>query len=146
VGLEVIAVDTIGNYGLYHGMPLSVSRHLTSYNAGVHHDRVSFWRPGHSKGVIAGEGLPVSSVLGILIAICILLVPGTYSVGCVAALGLSNALLWPAIWPQALKGLSGKALNRGAAILIMGIAGGAIMPLVYGWVARSSNNQMAYWL
>jgi fucose permease len=45
-----------------------------------------------------------------------------------------------------LKGLSGKALNRGSAILIMGIAGGAIMPLVYGWVAKSSNNQQAYWL
>lgn len=146
VGLEVMAGDTIGNYGLYHGMPLSVARHLTSYT-------LAFTMAGYLFGALAiprllsqEKAFLASSVLGIVIAICVLVVPGKYSVGCVALLGLSNALLWPAIWPQALKGLSGKALNRGAAILIMGIAGGAIMPLVYGWVAKSSNNQTAYWL
>jgi FHS family L-fucose permease-like MFS transporter len=146
VGLEVMAGDTIGNYGLYHGMPLSVARHLTSYT-------LAFTMAGYLFGALAiprllsqEKAFLVSSVLGIVIAISVLVVPGKYSVGCVALLGLSNALLWPAIWPQALKGLSGKALNRGAAILIMGIAGGAIMPLVYGWVAKSSNNQTAYWL
>ncbi|MHA4808432.1 sugar MFS transporter [Flavitalea flava] len=146
VGLEVIAGDTIGNYGLYHKMPLSVSKHLTSYT-------LAFTVVGYLFGALAiprfisqERALLFSSVLGIFIAMGILVVPGTYSVGGVALLGLSNALLWPAIWPQALKGLTGKALNRGAAILIMGIAGGAIMPLVYGWVAKGSNNQLAYWL
>ena len=146
VGLEVIAGDTIGNYGLYHGMPLSVSKHLTSYT-------LAFTMVGYLFGALAiprlvsqEKAFLFSSVLGIFIAVLVILIPGTYSVGCVALLGLSNALLWPAIWPQALKGLSGKALSKGSAILIMGIAGGAIMPLVYGWVARSSNNQVAYWL
>jgi glucose/galactose transporter len=146
VGLEVVAGDTIGNYGLYHELPLSVSRHLTSYT-------LAFTMIGYLFGALAiprvlsqEKAFLISSVLGIFIVAGILLVPGVYSVGCVAALGLSNALLWPAIWPQALKGLRGKALNQGSAILIMGIAGGAIMPLVYGWVARSSNNQLAYWL
>ena len=146
VGLEVMAGDTIGNYGLYHGMPLSIARHLTSYT-------LAFTMVGYLFGALAipklisqERAFLLSSVLGVVISIAILIIPGKYSVGCVAALGLSNALLWPAIWPQALRGLSGKALSRGAAILIMGIAGGAIMPLVYGWVARGSNNQSAYWL
>lgn len=146
VGLEVMAGDTIGNYGLYHGMPLSIARHLTSYT-------LAFTMVGYLVGALAiprfipqERAFLFSSVLGIAISVAIIVIPGKYSVGCVAALGLSNALLWPAIWPQALRGLSGRALSRGSAILIMGIAGGAIMPLVYGWVARGSNNQSAYWL
>jgi FHS family L-fucose permease-like MFS transporter len=146
VGLEVMAGDTIGNYGLYHGMPLSIAKHLTSYT-------LAFTVAGYLFGALAiprlitqERAFLVSSVLGVVISLAVLFAPGRYSVGCVAALGLSNALLWPAIWPQALKGLSGKALSQGSAILIMGIAGGAIMPLVYGWVAKSSNNQSAYWL
>jgi fucose permease len=146
VGLEVMAGDTIGNYGLYHGMPLSIARHLTSYT-------LAFTMAGYLFGALAipriisqERAFLLSSVLGVVISLAVLVVPGKYSVAGVAALGLSNALLWPAIWPQALRGLSGRALSRGAAILIMGIAGGAIMPLVYGWAARSSNNQAAYWL
>jgi len=146
VGLEVMAGDTIGNYGLYHGMPLSIAKHLTSYT-------LAFTVAGYLFGTMAiprlitqERALLVSSVLGVFLSLAVLFTPGRYSVGCVAALGLSNALLWPAIWPQALKGLSGKALSRGSAILIMGIAGGAIMPLVYGWVAKAGNNQSAYWL
>ncbi|MDB5117643.1 MAG: glucose/galactose transporter, partial [Mucilaginibacter sp.] len=80
------------------------------------------------------------------ISILVIVVPGNASIAFVALLGLSNALLWPAIWPQALKGLKGAQLSRGSAILIMGIAGGAIMPLVYGWLAHISNNQIAYLL
>jgi fucose permease len=127
-------------------MPLSIAKHLTSYT-------LAFTLAGYLFGALAiprlvtqERAFQVSSLLGVFISLAVLFAPGKYSVGCVAALGLSNALLWPAIWPQALKGLSGKALSQGSAILIMGIAGGAIMPLVYGWVAKGSNNQIAYWL
>lgn len=146
VGLEVMAGDTIGNYGLYHGMPLSIAKHLTSYTLAFTVAGYLFGALAIPKLVTQERAFLVSSVLGVFISLAVLFAPGKYSVGCVAALGLSNALLWPAIWPQALKGLSGKALSRGSAILIMGIAGGAIMPLAYGWVAKGSNNQSAYWL
>jgi fucose permease len=88
----------------------------------------------------------ISSCLGLFISVLILLLPGTASVVCVALLGLANAMLWAAIWPQALKGLQGKKLARGSAVLIMGIAGGALLPLLYGWLAKISNNQYAYWI
>jgi len=50
---------------------------------------------------------------------------------CIAILGLANAIMWPAIWPLAIDGL-GKFTKTGSAWLIMMIAGGAILPLVYG--------------
>jgi fucose permease len=66
------------------------------------------------------------------------------SIAAVALLGFANALLWPAIWPQALRGLTGAKLNRMSAVLIMGIAGGAILPVIYGWISHYFNNQVAY--
>src|SRR5690606_36162438 len=87
-----------------------------------------------------------STWLALAITLFIIFVPGTASIACLALLGLANALLWPAIWPQALKGLEGKLLNKGSAILIMGIAGGALLPLAYGWLAQHFNNQQAYWI
>ncbi len=146
VGLEVLAGDTIGNYGLYHGMPLSVSRHLTSYTLAATVVGYLFGALAIPRLISQEKAFLCSSILGIVISLLVIFTPGVTSVMFVACLGLSNALLWPAIWPQALKGLNGKALSRGSAILIMGIAGGAIMPLVYGFIAGNTNNQVAYWL
>ncbi|SEA75497.1 sugar MFS transporter [Pedobacter hartonius] len=144
VGLEVIAGDTIGNYGIYHGLSLDVAKSLTSYT-------LASTMAGYIFGVYAiprfipqEKAYLYSAWFGVLISLLVIFVPGATSIAFVALLGLANALLWPAIWPQALRGLSGKMLNRGSAILIMGIAGGAIMPLVYGALARYTNNQYAY--
>jgi FHS family L-fucose permease-like MFS transporter len=146
VGLEVLAGDTIGNYGLYHGLNLNVAKSLTSFTLAATVIGYLFGALAIPKLISQEKAYFYSSVLGIFIAILVMIVPGTASIGFVAALGLSNAVLWPAIWPQALKGLKGAQLNRGSAILIMGIAGGAIMPLVYGWLSRVTNNQIAYCL
>lgn len=146
VGTEVLAGDTIGNYGLFHGLGLDTAKNLASFTlAGM--------MIGYIGGVL---GIPklisqqkafyYSSLLGLLITLAIIFVPGKASIICLAVLGLANALLWPAIWPQALSGLKGKQLNKGSAILIMGIAGGALLPLGYGWLAKYFNNQNAYWI
>ena len=62
----------------------------------------------------------------------------------VALLGLANSLVWPAVWPLALNSL-GKFTKTGSALLIMAIAGGALLPLLYGKLAVRSH-QSAYWL
>ena len=69
------------------------------------------------------------------------LLPDTIAM--IALLGLANAMVWPTIWPLALAGL-GKFTPQGSAILIMGIAGGAILPLAYGGLADMLSSQMAY--
>ena len=66
------------------------------------------------------------------------------SVTFVALLGLANALVWPTIWPLALEDL-GKHTAKGSALLIMAIAGGALLPLAFGKIAALSGNmQEAY--
>jgi len=63
----------------------------------------------------------------------------------VALMGLANALVWPAMWPLALDGL-GKFTKTGSAMLIMAIAGGAVLPLAYGKLAVVFSTQSAYWI
>jgi fucose permease len=75
--------------------------------------------------------LKVSALLGILLTFCIVFSSGFTSVLFVAALGIANALVWPAIWPLTLKGL-GKFTKTASALLIMAISGGAIIPPLYG--------------
>jgi fucose permease len=67
------------------------------------------------------------------------------SVTFVALLGFANAIVWPAIWPLALHGL-GRFIKTGSALLIMAIAGGALLPLVWGKLADLSSTQAAYWI
>jgi FHS family L-fucose permease-like MFS transporter len=144
VGLEVIAGDTIGNYGIYHGLSLNVAKHLTSYTLASTMVGYLFGAYAIPKFISQEKAFTYSSCLGIIISLLAIFVPGTGSIVFIALLGLANALLWPAIWPQALKGLKGKQLNQGAAILIMGVAGGAIMPLIYGLLTKYTGNQYAY--
>lgn len=146
VGLEVIAGDTIGNYGIYHGLSLNVAKHLTSYTLASTMLGYLFGAYAIPKIISQEKAFTYSAALGIIISLLAIFVPGTASIAFIALLGLANALLWPAIWPQALKGLKGKQLNQGSAILIMGVAGGAIMPLVYGALAKYTNNQYAYFI
>jgi fucose permease len=65
----------------------------------------------------------------------------------IAALGFANSIMWPAIWPLAIEGL-GKFMKIGSALLIMGIAGGAILPLIYGALADvpAIGARQAYWI
>jgi fucose permease len=63
----------------------------------------------------------------------------------VGFLGLANALVWPAVWPLAIHDL-GRFIKTGSAMLIMAIAGGAILPLVWGYLADVWSMQQAYWI
>jgi len=63
----------------------------------------------------------------------------------VALLGLANALVWPAMWPLTLEGL-GRFTKTASALLVMAIAGGALLPLAYGKLADIFSTQAAYWI
>ena len=77
----------------------------------------------------------------------VLFTSGYTAITFIALLGLSNSLMWPAIWPLALEGL-GKFTKIGSALLIMGIVGGALLPLLYGWLKDNAHiqNNLAYGL
>jgi fucose permease len=67
------------------------------------------------------------------------------SIWFVVLLGLANSLVWAGIWPLALDGL-GRYTKLGASILIMGLCGNALMPLVYGYFADLYDVRTAYWV
>lgn len=146
VAVEVIAGDTISNYGIYHGVRLDVAKSLTSYTLASMLTGYVLGALFIPKLISQERAFLYCSLLGVLLTLLAVFVPGQTSIIFIALLGFANAMLWPAIWPLALRGLSGALLNRGSAILIMGIAGGAILPLVYSWLAHVSNNQLAYLL
>ena len=60
-------------------------------------------------------------------------------------LGISNSLMWSAIWPLALNGL-GRFTKMGGSILIIGLCGSAILPIIYGYFADHYNTHTAYWV
>lgn len=147
VGAEVIAGDTIGTYGQSQGVPLSKAKHLTSYT-------LAAMVIGYIIGIITipkfitqSKALMLSAITGIVLSVTAIFIDGYASVLCIALLGFANALVWPAIWPLAITGL-GPHTKTGSALLIMAIAGGAILPLIYGRLADLPRigPQQAYWV
>ncbi len=70
---------------------------------------------------------------------------GISSVAFVALLGLANSLMWPSIWPLAIDSL-GRFTKTGSSLLIMAVSGGALIPLLYGWLADKFSSHHAYWI
>ncbi len=145
VGAEVIAGDTIIRYGISMGIPIDTAKIFTSLT-------LFSMIIGYILGIIfiprfisQEKALSVSAILGIAFSLVTIFTPPMISVTFVALLGLANALVWPAIWPLALKGLHG-FIKTGSAMLIMAIAGGAFLPLVWGKLADIFTEQSAYWV
>lgn len=166
VGVEVIAGDTIIRYGESIGIAMESAKYFTSitllsmiigYIIGIICIPVYFTQVTALKG---------SAILGVIFSLCAILIPADktlimpfidmntfkqvelaipVTVLFVALLGLANALVWPAIWPLAIAGL-GRFTKTGSAMLIMAIAGGALLPLLYGRLAMITSTQSAYWI
>ncbi|HEY4935738.1 MAG TPA: sugar MFS transporter, partial [Puia sp.] len=145
VGVEVIAGDTIINYGSSLGIPLSSAKFLASCT-------LSLMLAGYVIGIIVipkyisqVRVLKLSSVMGLIFISLALLTKGYVSVIFIALLGLANSLVWPSIWPLAINGL-GRFTKIGSSFLIVAVGGGALLPLLYGWLADKFSPHQAYWV
>lgn len=145
VGAEVMAGDTIIPYGKFWNIPMDTARTFTTFT-------LISMIIGYIIGVITipkyikqEKALTFSAILGLLLSLAAIFTKGYSSVACIALLGLANAIMWPAIWPLAIDGL-GRFTKFGSALLIMAIAGGALLPLIYGRLVDAFNAQQAYWL
>jgi fucose permease len=166
VGVEVIAGDTIIRYGQSIGIAMESAKYFTSltllgmiigYLAGI------IFIPRYLSQVTA---LKICTILGVIFSLGAILTPShlvfsmsfidimtfksielvlPVTVLFVALLGLANALVWPAMWPLTITGL-GRFTKTGSALLVMAIAGGAVLPLLYGKLAVSFSTQSAYWI
>ena len=145
VGAEVIAIDTIGLYGQYQGFDLNTAGKFSIYS-------LIALTIGYLLGIVLipkymsqRTALVICALLGFVFALGALFTDGWLSIGFVVLLSFAHALMWPSIWPLVLDGL-GRFTKIASALLIMGIVGGAILPLLYGALADASNRQMAYWI
>jgi len=147
VGVEVLAGDYIINFGSYLGQPIEYAKYLTSLT-------LFFMVAGYLVGVVlTPKYMKQETLLKINLFISLFLVAGVlYGSGKVAILmlallGFTHAIMWPAIWPMSIRGL-GRFTKTGSALLIMGIAGGAVVPYIYGSLsdANGGNLQQAFWI
>jgi fucose permease len=145
VGVEVLAGDYIINFGTYLGVPIEYAKYLTSLT-------LFFMLGGYLLGVVLipkvikqETALKLNGIGGLIFALGAVFLQGKTAVFCLAFLGFFHAVMWPAIWPMAIKGL-GKWTKTGSALLIMGIAGGAVIPFLYSrWAdAMGGNLQRAF--
>jgi glucose/galactose transporter len=130
LGVEVMAGDAIGMYGKHMGMPLDETKYFTSFTLFAMLTGYIIGIFTIPKYISQQKALAISAVLGIIFSTGVFVSEGYVAITFIALLGLANALMWPAIFPLAIDGL-GKFTKIGSALLIMGIAGGAIIPLIY---------------
>lgn len=143
VGAEVIAGDTIINYGKALGFDNAEAKYFTTYT-------LYGLLAGYLLGIVLiprvisqQTALRFGAVYGLVLTTATLLTSGFTSVLCVALLGFGLAPIWPALWPLALNRL-GRFTKLGSALLIMGISGGAILPLIHGYLTDTVSPQAAY--
>jgi FHS family L-fucose permease-like MFS transporter len=130
VGVEVMAGDAIGTYGKGFNISSDETKYFTSFTLAAMLVGYIIGLATIPKIISQSTALKLSAILGIVFTFAAALTHGYVSVVFVALLGLANALMWPSIWPLAIGGL-GKFTEKGSAFMIMGIAGGAIIPKIY---------------
>lgn len=143
VGVEVMAGDAIGVYGAGFNLPLSDTRLFTSYT-------LFAMLIGYVAGLLIipkyvsqQHYLALSAALGVVLTLAATATSGYVAVAFIAALGFANAMMWPAIFPLAIRGL-GRHTETGSAFLIMAIAGGALLPYAFAVLKQSMDFQLAY--
>ena len=154
VGTQVIAITTIIRYAQSMGLnlldakvfaPCTLTATMLGYIIGI------LCIP---RFISQNNALRTCTITGLILSICILFMPGTMmfkgseisiSIIFVALLGLPNALIYAGIWPLAIRNL-GRFTKVGSSLLVMGLCGNAILPIIYGYYADSIGLRAAYWV
>lgn len=154
VGAQVTAIDTIIGYAGSMGLDLLESKAFPSYTlfATIAGYLLGIWAVPRFISQLAAFKACV--FFGLILTFLIVYTNGAshfmghhadISIWFVVLLGLANSLVWPGIWALALRDL-GRFTKLGASIMVMGLCGNAILPLIYGYFADRFNVKDAYWV
>ena len=154
VGSQILAVDSIIGYAQGMGISIMEARVFPSYT-------LFATICGYLMGITLIpwcisqiNALRFCTLLGIILSLLVLTAKGNtiffghhvdISIWFLVLLGFANSMIWAGIWPLALDRL-GSHLKLGASILIMGLSGNAIIPLLYGYLADRYSLQAGYWV
>ncbi len=143
VGAEVMAGDVIGIYGKSLGFTLDLTKYFTTFTLAAMLLGYVLSIVTIPKYISQQNFLKYSAMLGAVLTVLVYFTTGSTAVTFIALLGLANAVMWPAIFPLAINGL-GRFTQIGSALLIMGIAGGAVLPQIYGLIEKTQGYQAAF--
>lgn len=141
VGVETLALSTLVDYATSLGLP-----NATDYA----------WLPsvgmvvGYLCGIISipkymsqAMAMRICATLGIIGSILVVVTPPAMSIWFIFLIALGCSLIWPALWPLAMTDL-GRFTKSGSSLLVMAIAGGAVLPTIFGFMKDSIGAQNAY--
>lgn len=147
---------------LYVGAEVAVGSFLVNYFAESHIGglsakeagaMVSYYWGAAMIGRFIGAALtriiaPVYVLAGnASLAICLIVLSinsvGEMAMWSILAVGFFNSIMFPTIFSLAIGGL-GRLTSRGSGLLCMAIVGGAILPVLQGLVADSTNVQLSF--
>ncbi|SEW51538.1 sugar MFS transporter [Chitinophaga arvensicola] len=154
VGSQVLAVDTVIGYAHSMGISLPEAKAFPSYTLAA--TMIGYVLgisliPKYLSQLLA---LRICTFAGVVLTFLIIYTNGNVvlfghhthiSIWFVVLLGFANSMIWAGIWPLAMDGL-GRFIKIGASILIMGLSGNAVLPLIYGYLADRYNVRGAYWV
>lgn len=154
VGTQVIAIDTIISYANSMEIDLLEAKVFPSYT-------LACTMIGYILGIIIipkyvsqTNALITCTIVGLLLSFGVVFADfnvtlfghqANISIFLLCALGFPNALIYAGIWPLSIHGL-GKFTKTGSSLLIMGLCGNAILPLIYGYFAEVYNLRIGYWI
>lgn len=153
VGTQVIAIDTIINYADSMGIDLLEAKVFPSYT-------LACTMAGYLLGIVLipkylsqKNALVGCTLMGFVLSLGVVWADfdvtlfghrANASIFFLNALGFPNALIYAGIWPLSIRGL-GRFTKTGSSLLIMGLCGNAILPLVYGHFADLYGLRAGYW-
>ena len=143
VGVETVALSTLVDYADSLGLPNASSyAWISSVGMVIGYICGIIFIP---KYLSQAKALVICSLLGILGSLLVVLTPAEISIWFIGFMALGCSLMWPALWPLAIADL-GKFTKAGSSLLVMAIAGGAVLPTIFGFLKDVTGAQNAYWI
>lgn len=142
-GVETLALSSVVDYAAYLHLP----------NPQIY----ALWPSiGMAVGYVLGiifiprfisqvKALRICCWLAVIGTLLIVLTPSDVSIWCVAFIALACSLMNPAIWPLAIMDL-GRFTKVGSSLVVASFGGGALIPLIFGFLKDGIGNQAAYWI
>lgn len=133
--------------------------YCTEKGLGITNERAAYFLSGamvlFTVGRFAGAGLmkfiqpekllSINAAANIVLCFVVIFSPGFISIYSLMALFFFESIMFPTIFALGLRGLGAKT-KKASSFIIMSIVGGAIVPLLMGWIAEHHSTSYSYFV